>query len=333
MPTFQTNIDVIKNPQDSLNRRQALIKEIEQLTKRRLLVYVADINKQPDSALNPEDKTGFSDLIQDIGEAEIDLLVNSPGGFAEVTEAIVGMLRSRFKSVRFAIPNMAKSAATLLVLSGDELLMDHRSELGPVDPQVEYTSIGGRKREAAEDIIAGFEEAKEVLAKEGPAAAPAYVPLLDKYTIGLLQGCKNARKLSQELAETWLRTYMFADDPGSTKPEEIAAFFASRATTLSHNRAIGIDKCLDLGIKLVDLRKAENRNLAQKLWELWCVCELHFERTPVYKMYENSSGCTLQKQSVRIQLVPGAPSAPGQPGQPQQPVSRPQPKYKRKRKK
>ena len=313
MPTFQNIIDSVKNPQDSLNRRQALIKEIEQLTKRRLLVYVANIGR-PESTLNPEDKTGFSDLIQDIKEAEVDLLINSPGGFAEVTEAIVGMLRARFKSVRFAIPNMAKSAATLLVLSGDELLMDHRSELGPVDPQIEYTSIDGRKREAAEDIIAGFEEAKEVLAKEGPAATPAYVPLLNKYSIGLLRGCKNAMKLSQELAEAWLRTYMFADDSGSTKPEEIAKYFASRAETLSHNRAIRIDKCIDLGMKLTDLREEENRNLAQKLWELWCLYELHFERTPVYKMYENSSGCTLQKQSMRIQLVSGPPPATDQPG-------------------
>jgi ClpP class serine protease len=67
----------------------------------------------------------------------LDFLINSPGGFAEVTESIAGMIRSKYKHVRFAIPNMAKSAATLLVLSGDELLMDHRSELGPVDPQVE----------------------------------------------------------------------------------------------------------------------------------------------------------------------------------------------------
>jgi hypothetical protein len=320
MPTFQNIINSIKGPQDCLKMRQDLIKEIEQLTRRRLLVYVADINK-PESALKPEDKTGFSDLIQDIKEEEVDFLINSPGGFAEVTEAIVGMLRARFKSIRFAIPNMAKSAATLLVLSGDELLMDHRSELGPVDPQVEYTSIDGRKREAAEDILDGFKEAKEVLAKEGPAATPAYVPLLNKYTIGLLRGCRNAMQLSQELAETWLRTYMFAKDPGSPKPKEIAEFFAIHAKTLSHNRAILIDKCLDLGIKLIDLRKAENKNLAEKLWELWCLFELHFERTPVHKMYENSAGCSLQKQSVHIQIVPGQPPVLGQP---QQPVPQPQ---------
>jgi ClpP class serine protease len=134
MPTFSETISSLKNPTESRDRRLALIKQIERKTKRRLLVYVADVNK-PESILNPEDKTGFSDLIEGIRDREVDFLINSPGGVAEVTEAIVSMIRARFTNVRFMIPTMAKSAGTLLVLSGDELLMDHRSELGPVDPQ------------------------------------------------------------------------------------------------------------------------------------------------------------------------------------------------------
>ncbi len=86
MPTFQTVIKSIKSPQEAFGKRQEVIKEIEKLTNRRLLVYVADINKPEKSTLKPEDKTGFSDLLEGVQEKEIDLLVNSPGGFAEVTE-------------------------------------------------------------------------------------------------------------------------------------------------------------------------------------------------------------------------------------------------------
>jgi len=179
--------------------------------------------------IRPNNKQGRTCIWQsNVQDKKIDLLVNSPGGFAEVTESIVTMLRPRFDSIRFVVPNMAKSAATLLVLSGDVILMDERSELGPIDPQVEYPTAEGRKREAAEDILDGFQEAKEVLAREGPAATPAYVPLLSKYTIGLLRGCKNAMKLSRELAEKWLQTYMFADEENSIKPKEIAEFFSDR---------------------------------------------------------------------------------------------------------
>lgn len=301
MSMYQKIINSVQNPKQAFELRQALIKEIENETGRRLLVYVADINK-PSSLVTPEDKTGFSDLIQGIEEKQIDILVNSPGGFAEVTESIVGMLRSRFDHIRFIIPNMAKSAATLLCLSGDELLMDHRSELGPIDPQVGYISSEGPKREAAQDIIDGFEEAREVLRNEGPSATPAYIPLLNKYTIALLRNSKNAMKLSKELAELWLTKYMFRDFPESKEPGEISDFLVNRSNTLSHNRAIVIDKCIELGLKVIDMRQGNNVPLAEKIWNLWCLYELHFERTPVHKIYENSSGCSMHKQQATIEI-------------------------------
>lgn len=145
-------------------------------------------------------------------------------------------------------------------------------------------------------------------------------PSLTNILLSLLHGCMNAMRLSQTLAEKWLRTYMFANEPNSSKPKEISDFFASHANTLSHNRAILIDQCIGLGLKVVDLRKRENRDQGEKLWELWCLYELHFERTPVHKMYENSSGCTLQKQTVQIQIAPRGPPVPSQP---QQPVPQP----------
>lgn len=199
---------------------------------------------------------------------------------------------------------MAKSAATLLVLSGDELLMDERSELGPIDPQIEYTLAEGRRREAAEDILDGFDEAKEALAKEGPAATPAYVPLLNKYTIGLLRGCRNAMKLSHDLADTWLKKYMLPSNEDVAKVDKIVEYFSSHAKTLSHGRAIGIGKCKELGIKVIDLRDAGNAELGKKLWELWCLYEMHCERTPVHKVYENRTGCTLHKQSAVQVIMP-----------------------------
>lgn len=316
MPTFKDIIDSIKNPQECYEARQKKIKEIEDITGRQLLVYTANVNK-PESTLNLEDKIGFSDLIQDIQKSEVDFLINSPGGLVEITETIVGMIRSKFKNVRFAVPNLAKSAATLLVLSGDELLLDYRSELGPIDPQIKYSSIDGQKMEAAEDILDGFEEIKKELTEKGPAATPAYVPLLNKYTVALLRGCEKARELSRTLATHWLTKYMFCSEKDSEKPKKIADYFASRDKTLSHSRAILIDKCIELGLKVVDLRKSENTVLAKKLWELWCLYEFHFERaSTVYKIYENSSGCFLQK-SLRIRI-------PQNPVKPQQSITPPE---------
>lgn len=222
-------------------------------------------------------------------------MINSPGGYVEATEAIVMILRHKFKSIRFVVPNTAKSASTLLVLSGDLILMDQRSELGPIDPQIEYPTGDGRKRDAVEDILEGFEEAKQILKGQGSVYIPAYAPLLNKYTVGFLRGCDNARKLSKKLAEEWLRAYMFSGDPNSPHPQVIAEYFGVRANTLSHNRGIFIDKCLDLQMKVEDLRKPQNKKLSDLFWELWCLYEVYFDLLPVSKCYENTSGCNLIK--------------------------------------
>ena len=309
MATFQRVIETVSDAKASAKRRNELIQQIEELTGRPLLVYVADFDK-PNSFIQLEDKTGFSDLVEDIGGPAVDVLIHSPGGFAEVVESLVCILRSQFLHVRFAVPNAAKSAATLLCLSGDELLLDNRSELGPIDPQAQYTTRDGQKYEAAEDILDGFGEARRLLQELGPSAVPAYVPLLDKLTLGLLQGCEVARELSRTLANTWLKNYMFKGSPRSQKPKNITEYFASRKTSLSHGRAIGIDQCLQVGLVVNDLRKPENAALAALLWELWCVYELHFERTPVNKVYENAHGCQLEKMSVQVQVNPATPPAP-----------------------
>ncbi|MFA5240494.1 MAG: hypothetical protein WC476_12415 [Phycisphaerae bacterium] len=311
MATYESTINSIKSPQDCFNLRIKLIREIEQLTKRRLLVYVSDFRK-PNNDINPEDKIGFSDLTENVDEPDVDILINSAGGSAEVAESLVGIIRSKYNSVRFAVPNSAKSAATLLCLSGNQLLMDHRSELGPIDPQISYPTNDGRKQEAVEDILEGFEETKKFLAEQGPAAIPAYVPLLSKYTIGLLKGCENAKELSATLAEKWLAEYMFKDGDDPDKPKKVKEYFTSRKHTHSHSRPILIDKCLELGMNVVDLRRDENKALASKLWQLWCLYALHFERSPVYKIYENSSGSSLQFaiQVVKVPLPKGPPRGP-----------------------
>jgi ClpP class serine protease len=310
-PTYQRLVEdsALNDPQVSQARRIALIKKIEAVTKRRLLVYVA----KGDASLSPEDKTGFSDLIEGVDEKNVDILINSPGGFAEVTESIVGMLRAKYQTVRFIVPNAAKSAATLLALSGNQILMDSRGELGPVDPQLSYMTRHGRKQEAAEAITEGFKAAKEALMREGPSATPAYLPLLEQYTIGLLQACANARKLSEKLAADWLTKYMFNGDVARTPA--VVQYFASHNETLSHGRAIRKDKCLELKMEIVDLDLAENRELRDLIWQLWCHYELHLERAlTVTKVYENSTGCSIQKISTQIQIIAQPAPQPQPPG-------------------
>ena len=65
------------------------------------------------------------------------VILDTPGGVVEVVERIVRVLRHHYTEVKFVIPDRAMSAGTVLAMSGDDILMDYHSCLGPIDPQLQ----------------------------------------------------------------------------------------------------------------------------------------------------------------------------------------------------
>ncbi len=72
----------------------------------------------------------------------LDVLVASPGGDIEAAYLVARELRRRFEALTIFVPFRAKSAATLLCLAADELVLGSLGELGPLDQQ------GDEKQEA-----------------------------------------------------------------------------------------------------------------------------------------------------------------------------------------
>jgi hypothetical protein len=69
-------------------------------------------------------------------QVEIDVWLESPGGDAHAAFKLALMLRDAAAKVRVVVPDYAKSAATLLALSGDEIYLAPGAELGPLDAQM-----------------------------------------------------------------------------------------------------------------------------------------------------------------------------------------------------
>jgi len=65
-------------------------------------------------------------------------------------ESIVESLRSKFTHIRLVIPSHAKSAATMMAMAADEIIMDDDAELGPIDPQM-LTANGFSPAEAIKE--------------------------------------------------------------------------------------------------------------------------------------------------------------------------------------
>lgn len=133
------------------------------------------------------------------------VILDTPGGVVEVVERIVHVLRHHYREVSFIIPDRAMSAGTVLAMSGDDILMDYHSCLGPIDPQLERD---GRLVPAL-SYLSQF----EALAKKSRTEplSTAELVLLQKLDLAELHQFELARGLSIALLKRWLTRYKFKD--------------------------------------------------------------------------------------------------------------------------
>ena len=192
--------------------RKEKLKKLATITGIPLVVYAAEMsNMQKISkggpysvSLNSDDKTFFNQVLGDIQGDSVDIILQSPGGAVEAAESIVGLIRSKLKKVRFIIPSMAKSAATMLAMSGDEIIVGMSGELGPTDPQM----MMGSNISPAHAILQQFDRAKAEL-KEDVVNLQVWISILSHLGPSLISECDNAIKLSETLVQQWLEKYMF----------------------------------------------------------------------------------------------------------------------------
>ncbi len=75
---------------------------------------------------------------------EVDLVINSGGGSIHAAYQIAEVLRMHSKRVIACVPFYAKSAATLLCIAADSVVLDELAQLGPLDTQILEERKGGK---------------------------------------------------------------------------------------------------------------------------------------------------------------------------------------------
>ncbi len=105
-------------------------------------------------SLSASDIPVLGNLLLQIGDVRtLNLILQSPGGDGTVVEKFVNLCRSQCKTFRVIIPNEAKSAATMIALGADEIIMGPPSEMGPIDAQVAVVANGIRQYISAQSFI------------------------------------------------------------------------------------------------------------------------------------------------------------------------------------
>jgi len=278
-PIFMAVLNELNVNADQLVKRQKLINEIEMaLTARygsanRLMSYVLRFGHAR-TAMHPADIPSLETVLNSIsGADQINLLLHSPGGDGTIVEKMVDMCRSHLsgqnRKLRVIVPNIAKSAATVLALGADQILMGYCSELGPIDPQVPIVVSGMIQWVSA----FAFVEARDKLMDQIADAIKKKEP-----TVGLLQQLaglnipftdemENQIGFAKKTAITLLDKYMLnpsfpESNERAKKANEIAEKLLSKQLFPVHGQYIDGATAKKLGLEVEVLDKDD------ALWKL-----------------------------------------------------------------
>lgn len=240
--------------------RQLMIRDIEALTGRRLIVYFAN-RFHPAAGIDGGDVAYITELLSDIAPGEpVDFMIETNGGQTDATEALVSIIQSRLSNFRTIIANAAKSNGTLISLASSKIVMGPSSELGPIDPHLQSTPC-------------------TILAK--PEFAALNFPLHHLAILGLKQ--------TQKLAERLLREGMMKAAPAG-EVERVAAALGTRDIYFSHGSTIDHREAAALGLD-VEYLPAESE-LWQRIWLLYSMYDFDTRRDGYIKVFEGRGRST-----------------------------------------
>ena len=235
--------------------RQALIREYETLTGAQLIVMI-------DQVFVPG-LTVLQELLIGLDpERELHLVLATPGGDGEVAVRMIRAMQARCSRLVIIVPDMAKSAGTLMCLGADRILMAPFSDLGPVDPQFQV----GPSLAGAKDIVAAVATAEERVAQR-PDSFPLYAGLLAEVTMLMVEQAKAAITRSEALIDEALQCR--SDELGDAERHALVqSLRGPLVDELSqHTATVGPKLAARIGLP-VEVADLDSRSWSL-IWELW----------------------------------------------------------------
>ena len=145
----------------------------------------------------------------------LDLMIDSGGGELTMAVKIVSICKNYSNKFTVIVPFYAKSAATMIALSADDLILGKAGELGPIDPQVKHPTRdmffpASSIKNALEFIESSSDPyIKMILAdKLDPLLIGAYIKTIDEAKQYLMEApsIKNSEN-KEEMIKTFTKKY------------------------------------------------------------------------------------------------------------------------------
>lgn len=296
MGIYSEYLDKSLNWPTLVEERKRQLSRISQLRGgRAILTFACAITKKAPIGIDYDDRVPIFDQLSNLKGDKLDVILETPGGSAEIVEDIVKGMRNRFSEVAIIVPGYAKSAGTIMVMAGDEIFMEPTSALGPIDAQV----VQDGKRFSAHAFLEGLEKIKQEIEEQGHLNR-AYVPILQNISPGEIQTCENALSFAKTLVTEWLSKYKFkfwethsstgkpvTNNQKKKRANEIAEILCNHGLWLSHGRSITLKDLLKMRLKVTDYSK--DPKLFDAIRRYYILLKISFDNTNIFKIYETPS--------------------------------------------
>jgi len=271
-----------------------LLSEYNKLTGRELYIYTADVvkggNPNINISLNQEDFYIFQDMLREDNEETIDVYLETPGGSGESAEEIARFLHKKYQEVNFIIAAEAKSAGTILTLSGDNIFMTETGSLGPIDAQIKI----GRSIVSAYDYKIWIDDKRDEAQKYN-RLNPLDAIIVSQISPGEIKKVINSLEFAKDLVKDWLVRYKFKNwtttetkkqkvtlEMKRERANEVAEALTNQTKLRSHGRSLKIE---DLSKWLKIERIDSNKHLADIVYSIKTVIRLIFDQSSTYKLF------------------------------------------------
>ena len=254
--------------------RKELYKKIQRKRKRPLLVYVTSIRPGVSVMMAQDVIPEIIRHIDSIKETDngIDIFIISTGGDPIVSLRIDNLLRDRFTKLSAMIPYNAYSAATLLALGADEIIMHPYANLGPVDPQLTITRPNQPPMNFAyEDIKKYVEFVKDIGISDQELMQKSFELLTKEVGTVPIGVAKRSSQLALSMSEKLLSSHMEDKAKAKSISEMLNTAFYHHGYPLSRNEA------KEIGLQIAD----NDPDIIKWMWE---ICE-DFSNEMIFNEY------------------------------------------------
>jgi len=239
----------------ALSTRQALIPRLEALRGSRVICYVTGDRQHAAAQIGDDAVRPLYEHLRAFGHVKkLDLLIYSRGGGTDIPWRMASAIRRVCDEWHVLVPFRANSAATLLALGEDTIVLGKQAELGPIDPSLTFQRVDNRPGQpsttvqdtvSVEDVMSYIKFVQERAGLSDQSARAQALAMLaarvDAMTLGsIYRTHSHIRDVARRMLQS--RAQPASDAVIGTIVETLAE------RVYAHGHAIGLNDAKEMGL-------------------------------------------------------------------------------------